>query len=127
MEYTCTLRHANGHSFSSSFTSGVDTKADLSGSQRSGSALSYGMRQSMIQVLGLTACAPDDTDGAPAPPDQLNKGQLANLESLLTEVGADRLRFLKFMAVEKVEDILQSDLRKAISMLEEKRRRKEAQ
>jgi hypothetical protein len=123
MTYTCTLRHANGHTDSSSFTSGVQGKADLSDSQQAGGALTYGMRMSMIQVLGLTACAPDDTDGASAPPEKINKGQLANLQALLDEVRPDMAKFLKYMDVEKIEDILQRDLRKAMTPLEQKQKK----
>lgn len=123
MKYTCTLRHANGHSVSSSFTSPVDSKADLSGSQRSGAALTYGMRQSMIQVLGLTACMPDDTDGISAPPQTISKQQQLDLQTMIADVGADLPRFLKFMGAGRLEDIHQSDLHRAFAALEEKHRK----
>lgn len=121
IQCTCTLRHKNGHSVTSTFSCPTDTKADMTGAQRNGAALTYAKRQSLIQVLGLTTCDPD-TDGAPANIETITDDQVRNLESLISEVGADLTRFLVYMKAPSLDAILASDYKRAVSDLERKRR-----
>ena len=67
----------------------------MSEAQKHGAALTYGKRQSLTSVLGLTT-ADDDTDGVErgGKPDPITEGQLADLEALIEDVGADWQKFL---------------------------------
>jgi len=118
---TCTLRHVNGHSVSSSFTAPVDSAAKMSGAQRAASAVTYASRYSLIQVLGLTT-TDEDTDDGP-PPQKISDDQCLNLNALMDEVDADTARFLSYMGVLSLSDITVADFPRAISALERKRKR----
>lgn len=117
----CTLRHTNGHSVKASFTCPVDAAAHMSEQQKAAAALSYARRQSLVQVLGLTTCDPD-TDGSAGASDTITDSQEADLEALMQEVHADRLRFLKYMEVESLGEIRAVDFASAVAALEAKRR-----
>lgn len=118
----CTLRHVDGHRVESTFACPTDSRAAMSGAQKSGAALTYAKRQSLIAVLGLTTCDPD-TDGAVNGHARITNEQARNIEALLSEVKADVPGFLKYMGAERIVDISTADYRKAITALESKRRR----
>lgn len=117
---TCILRHSNGHMVSSTFSCPTDSKADMSGAQRNGSAVTYAKRQSLIQVLGLTTCDPD-TDGADHA--KITKHQAMTIETLIADSGADEAKFLQFMGVAQIGDIPISGMQRAVNALDAKRRR----
>lgn len=116
------LRHINGHEERAVFPVLMDTAAAMSGAQKGGAALTYGKRQSLTSVLGLTT-ADDDTDGAEPPKSggKVSEDQLANLEALIEEVGADRKRLMAWAGVEALKDISEHDLPRIISILERRR------
>lgn len=120
----CTLRHVDGHSESASFKCRIRDAAapKMSGVQISGSAHSYGMRYSLIQVLGLTT-ADEDTDGSGAGPEFLNEDQADQLDSLMNEVKVNRPKFLEVLGVKSISEVTVDKLPYAIRLLEEKRRR----
>jgi len=116
----CTLRHVNGHSIQSSFACPLESKAGMSEQQKVAAALSYARRQSLTQVLGLTTTDPD-TDAAST--ETITEEQVANLESLMSEVGADRARFLSYLKVDSFDKLPESHFTGAIRALEAKRAR----
>jgi hypothetical protein len=116
----CTLTHVNGHKETASFECPTDSKAGMSEQQKVASALTFARRQSLVQVLGLTVTDPDE-DGGEADYERISAGQVADIEALISEVGADDKRFLKFMKVECLEDILASHYSMAVKALERKR------
>lgn len=119
---TCVLRHVDGHEERASFPVPVDSGARMSAAQANGAALTYGRRQSLIAVLGLTT-ADDDVDGADvgAPSDRITRQQAADLDALIDEVGADRQKFLAWAGVERIEDLPADKYATAVRMLERKR------
>lgn len=119
---TCVLRHVDGHEERASFPVPVDSGARMSAAQANGAALTYGRRQSLIAVLGLTT-ADDDVDGADvgAPSDRITRQQAADLDALIDEVGADRQKFLAWAGVERIEDLPADRYATAVRMLERKR------
>lgn len=120
MKTTCYLRHVDGHASSASFECPTDAGSPgMSPQQRFASALTYSRRQSLVMVLGLTTCDPD-VDGAEVG-ERLSPGQVAQLETMVEESGANRLKFLVYMGVGEMEDILQRDWRKAVVALEAKK------
>lgn len=117
---TCTLRHANGHSITAKFAAPVDSAARMNATQRHAAALSYARRQSLVQVLGLTTTEPDpDGDSG----EVVSADQVSNLESLIQEVKADRVRFLKYLGVSSLCDVRASRYASAVVALEAKRRK----
>lgn len=119
---TCVLRHIDGHEERASFPVPVDTSARMSDAQKNGAALTYGRRQSLVAVLGLTT-ADDDIDGAEVgrSVDTITADQAADLDALLDEVGADREKFLRWAGVERLADLPADRYAKAVQMLERKR------
>lgn len=118
----CILRHISGHEERSAFPVPTQTDAAMSGAQKHGAALTYGKRQSLTSVLGLTT-ADEDTDGADPPQagKTISDTQLADLEALILEVKANRSRFLVYLGIERLEDLTAANLPSAIRALEEKR------
>ncbi len=82
--------------------------------------LTYARRQLIKMALNVVE-KDEDVDGGDL--EKLGGEQLKDLKSFMEEVAADEKRFLKFMDVEKLDQILVRDLQKAITSLEHKRRR----
>lgn len=119
---TCTVRHIGGHSAKSSFQCPTDTKADMSGAQKNGAAVTYAKRQSLIAVLGLTTTEADTDGAAPQNFEKISRDQAANLMAMIDETKTDLARFLNFFDVADVSDLTTAQFGRAVAMLEGKRR-----
>lgn len=122
LHVVCIVRHVAGHEERATFPVPVDTKAAMSAAQKNGAALTYGRRQSLIAVLGLTT-TDDDIDGADIgrpSAETITESQAADLDAKIDEVGADKARFLDWLGVESLADIPASDYRRAVKALERK-------
>lgn len=119
---TCiaTLRHVNGHSVESRFTLPTDTASAMSSQQAVGAALTFAKRQCLVSVLGLSLTDPDPEGGAGA--ETITEEQAASLEALLSEVKADRPRFLAHFCVKALAEMRQNQYGEAVRMLERKRK-----
>lgn len=118
IEVTCTLRHVAGHTESVSMGSGPDIGPGRNAIQARASAKSYLERYTATAILGVAAADVDD-DGRAAgdPPASTTQGgqqpsspfisakQVADLTALITEVKADKARFLKYFKVESLDRI----------------------
>ena len=116
----CILRHVEGHEERATFPVPTDTKAAMSAAQKNGAALTYGQRQSLVSVLGITAT--DDVDGAASAeePESITSAQIKDLNKLLTQSGADTKRFLDYMGVGALAEITQATFKKAVASLNRK-------
>lgn len=121
VQVTCTLRHVDGHSESASFTAPTETSAAMSEAQKHAAVLTYGRRQSLVQVLGLSIVDQDSDGAGPATPATLTDEQVADVEALIEEVGADRAGFLRWLGVDSVGEIHPKNLQVVIRSLEKKR------
>lgn len=117
----CTLRHSAGHAVTATFAAPIDSAASMSGPQRVASALTYGRRQALVQVLGLTMTEADTDDASPA---TITTEQVEGLQQLIDESGADAQRFLRYMEVGGLSEIKAVDYAAAVAALEAKRRQK---
>lgn len=120
LNVVCVLRHVDGHEERARFPVPTGTDAAMSDAQKNGAALTYGRRQSLVAVLGLTTA--DDAD-APLPESAatITEKQIADLDVLIDDVGADKARFLKYMSVESLADITAARFAQAVADLEAKR------
>jgi hypothetical protein len=104
----CVLRHVDGHSERALFPVPIDTTAKMSGAQKNGAALTYGKRQSLLSVLGLTT-ADTDIDGIQGvSKDEIEKisdKQVADLSDLLETHNKNKVKFCQWMKVESLADI----------------------
>jgi hypothetical protein len=121
---TCTLYHVDGARRTATFTGPTASNSGASEIQKSGAALTYGRRQALVQVLGLTQ-ADEDRDGAdPEPePEPITSEQLADLDALYDEVKAavNAKKFLGFFGISKLADMPAHRYAEAVKMLERKR------
>lgn len=123
LRVTCVLRHRSGHSITSDFDAPTETVTQaMSPQQRVANAQSYGRRYSLIAVLGLSTCDPDD-DGAEIDTSTLTPEQVEIVEALIQKrPDGARARVLTFFGVATMEEIpgsrfewLKADLEQKIS------------
>ncbi len=117
---TCIVHHINGHERRSSFTCPSEwSSGSMSAQQKVAATNSFARRQSLIQVLGLTTTELDN-DGGPIG-EMITDKQAADLEAIISEVGADRDRFLKYLEVDDLGALPVTQFSAAVAALERKR------
>jgi len=118
---TATLsRH--GHSEVKEMLLPLDASDYRSVVQSTGSTFAYGRRQ--LTKAHLNIIEKDEDDDGQGGNRPITASQAADLHSLMEEVKADKGRFLVYMGVGDLTDILSRDYRKAVAALEAKRRGK---
>jgi hypothetical protein len=118
---TCILTHKLGHSISTALTASPDTSGAKNGIQAIGSTVTYLQRYTFLALTGLAAKDTDnDGDGDKDP--TLDDGQVADLESLIQEVGADKAKFMRYLRVDSLDQILAKNYEAVVKELERKRR-----
>jgi len=85
-----------------------------------GAGTAYGMRYLQKMIFNI-AIGEEDNDGNDPDPETVSREQVANIEALLTEVGGDKAKFLKYFRAESIEAIPAASYAKAIAALEKKR------
>lgn len=123
LHVVCVLRHIEGHEERAMFPVPTGTDAAMSEAQKHGAALTYGKRQSLTSVLGLTTADPDADSpaGRPSSSETISDRQAADLSALIDEVGVDRQRFLRWLGVSDLAQLRASDYSRAVNALERKR------
>ena len=121
---TCVLTHRSGHSTRTTLSGSPDDSGKKNGIQQVASTITYLERYTLLAATGLATDEQDDDARAAGKPEPefVNDEQLANLEALISEVGADRKRFLAFLQVGSLEEIYADKYREVVKLLEEKRR-----
>lgn len=119
----CIVSHIDGHSERTTMDAAPDSSGSKNGIQQRGSTITYLQRYTLIAALGLTT-ADEDIDGRMlrSDGDYINDTQLADLESLLGEVTANRQKFLEHFKIQELGDLKASQYRMAVQMLERKRK-----
>lgn len=87
-----------------------------------GAAQQYGMRYLLKGIFNV-AIGENDRDGNDPNEPTLNEQQIADLNALITEVKADKARFLKHLKVDSLDQILAKNYSTVVKMLEAKRAR----
>lgn len=114
------LSHRDGHSETKFLTLPIDTSDYRSNVQSIGSTVSYGKRQLIKMHLNLVECGEDDNGQGGSKP--ITAQQADKLSKEILDLGLDLPRFLKYMGVASVADILTLDHKKALAAIEQKRR-----
>lgn len=126
MTVTCVLRHRNGHSESSVFACPVATASGMNEQQKHAAALTYGRRQSLIAVLGLSTAEPDTDTADPYAP--ISEEQVVRLEELFEGLRMSKAKFFRVLAMpedSKLADVPVSLYPTAVNLLVMKRRAQE--
>ncbi len=113
------LSHKDGHSETKSLVLPIDKSDYRSDVQSIGSTVSYGRRQLIKLHLNIIERS-EDTDGTSLDP--ISAEQVKELNTMIVDSKADRARFLLYMNVKTLEEILLRDYQKAITALEAKKR-----
>ena len=101
-------------------TTGIKGNAMMTATHGAAAAGSYAKRYLLKDIFNV-AIGEDDKDGNP-PGEPISEKQAAEIEALLTEVGADKARFLKWVGVDSVEAIPAKLYSTCVKRIEEKRR-----
>lgn len=122
----CDVSHVDGHSKQYKIDMPADGKGAKGGDVMTkthavGAGMTYGMRY-LLKMIFNVAIGEGDNDGN-APKPVITEKQVADLNALAEEVGADLPAFLKYMRVDKIENLPASMLSNAIKALERKRKR----
>ncbi len=121
----CTVRHADGHQSTATFTIPVDGSVLMSSAQKHAATLTYAKRQSLVLAFGLVTGDVDDdgaiheTRGSP----RISERDLANMDAMIAGDGVDRAAFLKFFGIDKLADMPASRVASAFKLLEDRRRK----
>lgn len=100
-----------------------EAHANDSGDKAPGKATSYATKYAMLKLFSIETGENEESRVEPYESSQrITEEQAANLEALITEVAADRLKFLKWMQATSVEDIRSRDYEEAVKALEGKRK-----
>lgn len=115
---TCVLTHVMGHSERVSLQAGLDQSGKKNNIQALGSTISYLERYTLFAATGLAAKGQDD-DGAG---EYITEEQAADLLALITEVGANKEKFLAYLKVESLGRIPAKSYQSCVKLLEAKRK-----
>lgn len=120
---TCVLTHELGHSERTTLSGLPDKSGAKNSIQAVGSTVSYLSRYTLMAATGLAASDMDD-DGQKAAPraENITEDQVAELEALLQEVGANRAKFLTWAKVDDLSKIPAKRYSSVVRQLEAKRK-----
>lgn len=123
VKVTGVLSHRDGHSEETSLSLPVDTSGSKNAVQSVGSSTSYGKRYTAAALLNLRTGEIDDDGQAAGAGERISAKQAADLEALLTEVGANKAAFLKHIKAESLESIAVGAYDTCVKTVQAKRRR----
>ena len=116
---SCTLAR-KGHSETKYLLLPLDASDYRSNVQSIGSTVSYGKRQLIKMHLNLIERDEDDDGNGGAQP--ISADQIKDLETMIQDSKANKAKFLEFMGVERLDDILKRQYEKAVNALQVKKR-----
>lgn len=122
IQVTGVLAHAQGHSEETTLELPADTSGSKNAVQAVASSVSYGKRYTSGALLNLRTGEIDDDGRAAAAPPTITETQVADLNALLTEVGADKAKFMRWARVTSLNQILACNYEACIKAVEAKRK-----
>lgn len=120
---TCTVRHREGASVSSTFACPIESPSKTSDAQKTGAALTYAKRQSLTAALGLiTTEADEDALGGAVTTEPIGEEQLATLTEYVEQIGPklNLAKFCVWLGVGSLAELPASDYEKALNGLKAK-------
>jgi hypothetical protein len=124
---TCIITHSLGHSEQVQMTAGADDSGSKNAIQAISSTVTYLQRYTLLAATGLTSAEMDDDDddgtGSGGKPDRITEKQVMDLNALITEVRADKAKFLAYIKADSLADIPAKSYSAAVSALESKRKK----
>lgn len=100
----------------------MEAHANDSGDKAPGKAVSYATKYAILKLFNIETGENEESRVEPYEAIQrLTPDQAANIEALISEVSADKAKFLKWQQVESVEEIRARDYEECVRALEAKR------
>lgn len=125
LDVICVVRHVDGHSERNRFPVPVETGGRMSDAQANGAALTYGKRQALSAALGLSI--EEDTDAKRVDTvEYINEEQVAAISDLIEAAGVKKYKFLEWLGVPSVAEIVVADFQKAVDELNARIRKNRA-
>lgn len=118
---TCVLSHRAGHSEETTLAGPADASGSKNAIQAIGSTLTYLQRYSLVQALGLAVA--DDDDGRAAGGGAIGAEQIETLRAAIIDTDSDLPAFLKFLRVERLDDLPAKEFGRAMNALDAKKRK----
>lgn len=120
---TGVLSHRAGHSESTTLALPIDTSGSKNAVQSVGSSTSYGKRYTASALLNLRTGEADDDGALGGDEPRISEDQVANLQALIEEVGADKARFFAYLKIGALDEIYARNYSSVVKLLESKRGR----
>lgn len=119
---TCIVSHRMGHSEENTLMAGKDDSGNKNSIQAIGSTVTYLQRYTLKAALGLAAAADDDgqksEDGG-----FITEAEREIILTMIEETGSDIAKFCEVLQIESVKDMPAAKFRRAVNMLETKKRK----
>jgi hypothetical protein len=126
VKVACILTHEAGHSEENSLEASEDHSGSKNPIQAIASTATYLQRQTLKLACGLAAADVDD-DGRGAgegePPFAMGADEIVYIETLLRDTDSDSAKFLETIGAETIGDFTAEQYKRAIALLNEKKRR----
>lgn len=123
---TGVLSHREGHSETTTITLPADTSGSKNAVQAVASSVSYGKRYTAGALLNFTSRGEDDDGQKAGAPPCITEDQVLEIEALITDVGADKPKFMTYLRqrlkVDSLEAIPAAAYKDVIRALEAKRK-----
>jgi hypothetical protein len=103
---TCILSHRGGHSEENTLSGPADQSGNKNAIQAIGSTMSYLMRYSLVQALGLSTVEDDDGKASQTgTANPISADDAASLRAKMQAAGLSEARFCTVMKIETIEDL----------------------
>lgn len=119
---TCIISHRMGHSEENTLMAGRDDSGNKNSIQAIGSTVTYLQRYTLKAALGLAAAA-DDDGGKADDTGNITEAEREIILSLIDETESDIEKFCAALQVDSVAAMPASKFRRAVGMLEAKKRK----
>lgn len=118
---TCIITHGQGHEKRTTLAAMPDNSGGKNLVQAIGSTVTYLQRYTLLSGLGLATADADDDGRAGGGAATITAEQKQQIIALMQEVGADTMKFLKYLKVETLDDLLAAHFDGTMKALEIKR------
>jgi len=118
---TCKITHIQGHSEETTLSAPSDTSGSKNAIQAIGSTITYLCRYSLLCLLGLATEDMDDDGKVAGNGEGISAEQVEHIKKEIATLNIDEKKFLDYMKLDKIEDMLQAEYPKALKAFEAKR------
>ena len=119
---TCRITHVQGHSEETSLSAEKDASGSKNAIQAIGSTVTYLQRYTLLSALGLATYSQDDDAAGAGTDPEITEEQLVSLKEYMMSYQVNEARFLKFLGVDSLDQITQSQFKKAIEAIKAKKK-----